>query len=185
MPAVIPLARWVDRRWSFDLPLGAFPAVIERLAGLPARATALVANVSEPTLAHRPRGKWSVKEHLGHLGDLHALDVQRIEEFLGGAEVLTAGDILNQRTENECHGNTPIAQLLARLEKQRRSLTLVLDGLTEKEVGASAIHPRLCIRMRLIDWAQFVADHDDHHLAAARIAMCSAEDERVARSNSD
>ena len=175
MPAVIPLARWVDRRWSFDLPLGAFPAVIERLAGVPPRAAALVAGMPEATLAHRPTSKWSVKEHLGHLSDLHALDVQRVEEFLGGVGVLTAGDMSNRRTEDACHGETPIAQLLDRLEKQRRRLTLVLDRLTEKEVEASAIHPRLRIRMRLIDWAQFVADHDDHHLAAARIALCSVE----------
>lgn len=172
---MIPLTRWVERRWSFHLPPGAFPAVIERLAGLPPRAAALVAGMSEPTLAHRPTDKWSVKEHLGHLSDLHALDVQRVEEFLGGVGVLTAGDMLNRRTEDACHGGTPIAQLLDRLEKQRRSLTLVLDRLTEEEVEASAIHPRLRIRMRLIDWAQFVADHDDHHLAAARIALRSVE----------
>jgi hypothetical protein len=105
------------------------------------------------------------------LSDLHALDVRRVEEFLGGAAVLTAGDLSNQRAEDARHGDTPIAQLLDRLEQQRRSLTLMLERLTETEVGASAIHPRLRIPMRLIDWAQFVADHDDHHLAAARIAL--------------
>src|SRR5688572_10091022 len=116
-------------------------------------------------------GKWSVKEQLGHLSDLHALDVRRVEQFLGGAAVLTAGDLSNRRTEDAGHGETPIAQLLDRLDQQRRSLTLMLERLTETELGASAIHPRLRIPMRLIDWAQFVADHDDHHLAAARIAL--------------
>jgi hypothetical protein len=30
----------------------------------------------------------------------------------------------------------------------------------------TAVHPRLGAPMRLIDHALFVADHDDHHLAA-------------------
>jgi hypothetical protein len=95
--------------------------------------------------------------------------------------VLTAGDMSNRRTEEARHGETPIAQLLHRLEQRRRSLTLALNGLTEKEIGASAIHPRLRIRMRLIDWAQFVAEHDDHHLAAARISIFYAPHARRAR----
>jgi hypothetical protein len=41
-------------------------------------------------------------------------------------------------------------------------------------VAVGAIHPRLRTRIRLIDWAQFVAEHDDHHLAAAREALRSA-----------
>lgn len=163
----------MERRWSFTLPVGAFPAVLERLAGLPPRAAALVAGVSEATLAQRPMGTWSAKEHLGHLSDLHTLDVRRVEEFLGGAAVLTAADTSNRRTEDARHGDTPIACLLDTLAQQRRRLLLMLDSLTEKEVTASAVHPRLRITMRLIDWAQFVAEHDDHHLAAARIALRS------------
>ena len=42
------------------------------------------------------------------------------------------------------------------------------ENLTKAEIGPTAVHPRLGVRMRLIDRAQFVADHDDHHLAAAR-----------------
>ena len=47
----------------------------------------------------------------------------------------------------------------------------MLENLTVAEIGVTAMHPRLGIRMRLIDWAQFVADHDDHHLAAARMVL--------------
>lgn len=36
---------------------------------------------------------------------------------------------------------------------------------------ATAVHPRLGVTVRLIDWAQFDADHDDHHLAAARMVL--------------
>ena len=48
----------------------AFPALLERLGGTPARAEELVAGVLEETLAVRPNGKWAAKDHLGHPKDL-------------------------------------------------------------------------------------------------------------------
>jgi hypothetical protein len=113
-------------------------------------------------------GKWSVKEHIGHINDLHALDVRRVEEFLSGAEKLTAADMSNRRTAEGSHRATPVAALLDVLHQGRETLTLMLQELTEREICSTAVHPRLGTRMRLIDWAQFVADHDDHHLASAR-----------------
>jgi hypothetical protein len=168
---VVHLIPWLERRWSFDLPVGAFPAVLERLAGTPARAAALAAGVPESILARRPASAWSVKEHIGHLSDLHALDIRRVDEFLGRATVLSGADPSNRRTEEGHHRDTPIAQLLDTFQQQRQSLTRLLGKLTEEDVAAAAVHPRLGVAMRLIDWAQFVADHDDHHLAAARIAL--------------
>jgi|SRR5271169_3406603 len=55
---------------------------------------------------------------------------------------------------------------LARLRK--------LEVLTEDEVARTALHPRLQQPMRLLDWAYFVAEHDDHHLALARQAILHA-----------
>jgi hypothetical protein len=40
-----------------------------------------------------------------------------------------------------------------------------LEALTDEEVAATALHPRLRQQMRVIDMAYFVAEHDDHHLA--------------------
>ena len=49
------------------------------------------------------------------------------------------------------------------------------DGkaLRPEEIGWTAQHPRLEMALRLIDWAQFVAEHDDHHLAHARWVLSS------------
>ena len=168
---MVPLLPWIERQWSFTAPLGTFPAVLERLVGTPARAAALVAGVLEAVLEKRSNGKWSVKEHVGHLSDLHALDIQRIDEFVAGAAVLSAADMTNRRTEEGNHGATSIALVLQALHEQRQRLMLRLENLTEAEIGATAVHPRLGVKVRLIDWAQFVADHDDHHLAAARMVL--------------
>jgi hypothetical protein len=168
---MVRLVPWVDRQWSFNLPVGVFPAMLERLRGTPARAAELVAGVPAASLAARPMGKWSVKDHLGHLSDLHALDIRRVEEFLSGATVLTAHDMSNRATAEGGYRVIPVEQLLDAFRRERHALILLLENLTEAEVAATALHPRLGIAMRLVDWAQFAAEHDDHHLASARNAL--------------
>ncbi len=78
----IKLVAWTARTFTFDLPLGAFPAVLERLRRTPARATELISGAAENLLSMRLNGKWSVKEHLGHLADLGTLEELRLREFL-------------------------------------------------------------------------------------------------------
>jgi hypothetical protein len=157
--------RWFDRSFTFDLPLGAFPAVIERLRGTPARAAGLVAGVPAQMLTRRTNGKWSVQEHIAHLSDLGVLDDKRLADFLAGASNLTPADLENRATESADHNRQPIAVVLERLRTGRMELVRRMDALTEDEVGRTAIHPRLKQPMRLMDWAIFVAEHDDHHLA--------------------
>ncbi len=72
--------RWFERTWTFSLPAGAFPAVLERLRGTPARAVrADVGSAGgHPQRPHRI-GAWSAKEHLAHLDDLHDLDEKRFD----------------------------------------------------------------------------------------------------------
>jgi hypothetical protein len=170
---MMTLIPWVERGWSFNLPAGAFPAVLERLAGTPPRAAALIAGVPEAILGTRPTNTWSVKEHLGHLSDLHELDMRRLDEFLAGAAILTAADMSNKLTEERNHRATSMADLLKILRDDRQRLILRLENVTEADIRASALHPRLGIRVRLIDWAQLVAEHDNHHLAAARLVLRS------------
>ncbi|HEX2092623.1 MAG TPA: DinB family protein [Longimicrobiaceae bacterium] len=162
---------WTSRTFSFDLPAGVFPAVLERVRGTPARAAALVAGVPEEVLGTRIRGGWSAKEHVGHLDDLHALDERRLGEFLARAEVLTAADMTNRRTEEARHNGTPTARLVEGFRARREALVLRLERLSEQEVEITSMHPRLRRPVRLIDWVYFVAEHDDHHLARAREAL--------------
>jgi hypothetical protein len=166
--------RWFDRSFTFDLPLGAFPGVIERLRGTPARAAELVAGVPAEVLTHRVYGKWSPQEHIAHLSDLGILDDKRLGDFLAGASDLTVADLQNRTTETADHNRQPIAVVLERLRMGRMDLVRRMDALTEVEVGRIAIHPRLKQPMRLMDWAIFVAGHDDHHLAHVHQAIAKA-----------
>ncbi len=165
--ALEPVA-WIDREFTFDLPVGAFPAVLERVRGTSARASDLVSGAPEELLSARFNDKWSVKEHLGHLADLHALEEQRLREFLAGATTLSAADPMNRATEIAGHNHVPIAALLKFLRGYRALLVHRLELLTAEDIRCSALHPRLRKRLRIVDWAYFIAEHDDHHLAQAR-----------------
>ena len=171
---MIDPTRWFERRWNFSLPIGAFPAVLERLRGTPVRVAALVGGIPEGVLGARNGDTWSAKEHLGHLDDLHELDQTRFENFLARAGTLAVADLTNQRTQTANHNATSIVDILQRLGDHRQGLVTRMESATAEDIGTVCVHPRLKQPMRLIDWAFFVAEHDDHHLVAARLAIRSA-----------
>ncbi len=162
---------WTQREFSFDQPIGIFPSILERLRGTPLRAAELVAGIPDESLGRRVNGRWSAKEHLGHLVDLEALDKIRLNEFLNHAATLSPADPENRTTEDANHSATTTEVILRRMREGRRGLVETLELLTEREVGIVSVHPRLQKPMRLLDWAYFVAEHDDHHLAQARRAI--------------
>jgi uncharacterized damage-inducible protein DinB len=172
---MIPQTAWLDRQFAFDLPIGTFPPLLERLRGTPVRAKELVTGLPDDLLARRVNDKWSVKEHLGHLVDLAPLDDRRLNEFLHRAEVLSAADMENRVTEIADHRRVSVAKIIHRLTAGREALVRRLEELKEDEVGIVAIHPRLQKPMRLVDWVYFVAEHDDHHLAQARRAITTLQ----------
>jgi hypothetical protein len=149
----------------------AFPAVLERLRGTAARMSELIAGQSDDRLRGHDSDGWSAKRHLGHLDDLHALDERRLREYISGASVLTAADPANRLTYETDHDAVPAADIVARFAAHRGELVAEMERLSEAQVGAAATHPRLRRPLRLIDWAYFVAEHDDHHLAAARAQL--------------
>jgi hypothetical protein len=175
---MITQVAWLDREFVFSQPIGMFPIALERLRGTPARAKQLVSGVREDVLARRIHDKWSVKEHLGHLTDLEPLDDRRLDEFLNRAEVLSAADIENRATENGNHRRIPTVDITQRLAAGRDRLIRRLEMLTEKEIEITARHPRLQKPMRLLDWAYFLAEHDDHHLALARSVIAELNNQR-------
>lgn len=109
-----------------------------------------------------------MKEHIGHLVDLQRLDVQRFREFLARTPVLSPADTQNRATENANYNQVPLMDIMSRPRSGRREFVGKLEDLTEDEVAIVSIHPRLQKSMRLLDWAYFLAEHDDHHLAQAR-----------------
>ncbi|MGB8509196.1 MAG: DinB family protein [Pyrinomonadaceae bacterium] len=158
--------RWVERKFDFNLPVGVFPCVVERLRGTPARLEEIVRAAPSEILTIRIGDAWSIQEQVGHLLDLDELHEGRLEDYDAGAEVLRAADMSNRKTHEAEHNAARISELLERFREARMSFVRRLETLDEAGAARSAIHPRLQQPMRVIDLALFVAEHDDHHLAA-------------------
>jgi len=157
---------WTTRVFNFDFPIGLFPNLMERVKGTPVRVEALVKEVGEDTLSLKRDGKWSIKEHIGHLVDLEELHSGRIKDFENGVETLRPADMSNQKTEDANHNQKSIELLLNDLKSHRADFVKKIENFDERFLEKSALHPRLQVPMRVVDNIFFVAEHDDHHLAS-------------------
>ena len=75
-------------------------------------------------------------------------------------------DLQNSTTDNAGHNNVGLDLLLHRFRMLRYETVELLTEIGEELVFKSALHPRLRTPMRTLDLFLFVAEHDDHHLAA-------------------
>ena len=157
---------WFSRRFAFDLEPWAYPNLVERLRGTPARLEERVGSLDITTRTTRLDERWSIQENAGHLLDLEPLWASRFRDYERGAERLTAADLQNRRTHEANHNASDIADILASFRRERAAIVERLEGYDETMVVRESRHPRLDQSMRLIDFALFVAEHDDHHLAA-------------------
>lgn len=162
---MIPQTKWTERTFDFSFHHGLFPNILERLRGTPARLEEMVSNVTQSLLTQREGSSWSIQEHIGHLIDLETLHEGRIDDFIAGKEKLRPADMTNQKTWEADHNNKSIRMLLNTLRSTRMVFVTRLEEAEPEVVTRMALHPRLNQRMRLVDMAYFVAEHDDQHLA--------------------
>jgi uncharacterized damage-inducible protein DinB len=170
--------KWVEREFEFNLPVGVFPCVVERLRGTPARLEELVRRLPPGVLTARRGDAWSIQEHVGHLLDLDELHEGRLEDYARRLDRLRPADMSNRKTYEAGHNDAVLENLLASFRATRQGFVRSLEALGEEEVGAAALHPRLGKQMRVIDMAWFVAEHDDHHLATITELSRTLGDER-------
>lgn len=159
----MPLIKWIERSFSFDFPVERYPEMIERLRGAPARVDEYFNSAPAEILAKQDDGHWSIQENAGHLFDLDALTIERIDQYVAGVPVLHAADITNKATIAANHNSVP-ATTISQLFRQRRlQVVKTLDGFEAEMFARSAVHPRLNLPMRLVDFVFFQAEHDDYH----------------------
>ena len=156
---------WFARRFNFDLEPWAFPNIVERLRGTPARLDDRLRGLGTAVLTTRLDGKWSIQENAGHLLDLEPLWALRLDDFQRGAERLSPTDLQNQRTFDANHNASSLSELLAAFRRERAAIVERLERYDESLIVRTSLHPRLEQPMRVIDHVLFVAEHDDHHLA--------------------
>ncbi|MEQ1745484.1 MAG: DinB family protein [Saprospiraceae bacterium] len=161
-------AKWFERTFPPIEDASVLPNILERLAGTPARLSEFISELNVETLEFKHDGRWSIKEEIGHLADLEPLWLGRVEDFLNSEKVLRAADLTNRRTHEANHNQAEIGLLLHNFRQQRSALVAILRGLPDEILHKTALHPRLQTPMRVADHAFFVAEHDDHHMAAVQ-----------------
>ena len=162
---MVERTEWIKRQFTFGLPLGMYPNVVERVRGTPARLEDLMRGVPAEILTRRDGDRWSIQEQAGHLLDLEPLGMGRLDDFEAEREILRAADMTNQKTHEANHNANSIENILAAFRQERLAFVQRLDAYDEAFVERTALHPRLNEKIRVIDLAFFIAEHDDHHLA--------------------
>ena len=156
---------WFERKFEFSFPVEVWPNVCARLRGTPARLEEALRGRTHENLTSKAQGKWSAQEHAGHLLDLEALWLTRVENYVAGNEQLAVADLRNRKTDEAEYNARPLQQILAEFRAARGGLLKRVGELDASLFARSIPHPRLKTPMRLVDHLYFVAEHDDHHLA--------------------
>ena len=156
---------WFERSFYFDFPVGLFPVIFSRLEGSIFRMNTLLANADEDRCSQNKIG-WSVKEHLGHLYDLEDLWWKRLNDFQENKAILTAADLNNTKTKEAHHNEKTLEALMLGFTRERQKILETVYDLDKEMLSRTSVHPRLNQSMRLVDSLFFVAEHDDHHIAA-------------------
>jgi uncharacterized damage-inducible protein DinB len=137
---------------------------VERLAGTPARLEERVRGLDPAIARAQVDNAWSIQQNAGHLADVEELWQRRIAELGEGRTVFTAADPAYFGRLALRHQDRPMAEILEEFRVKRLALTRILQAVSPEVQLRRALHERLNVRMRLVDIAQFTAEHDDNHL---------------------
>ena len=161
----MPLIKWIERSFNFNFPVELYPQVVERLRGAPARVEEYFNSAPAEILAKHDDGRWSIQENAGHLFDLDALTLERVEQYVAGVPVLLPADITNKATTAANYNDVASATIAESFRQRRMQIVQRLESRDAELFARSAVHPRLKVPFRLVDFCFFQAEHDDYHLA--------------------
>lgn len=151
---------WFDRSFAFGISPGMLPFLLERLQGTVVRLHHKVAAEADEVLSYQPGGKWSIKQHIGHLAEVDEIALRRIDEIIGGMSPMTPA-VFEPKAD---YNSQPVAGVLESFAARRRANLDRYARLSDEECLRQSLHPRLKVLMTPVDLAYFDAEHDDHHL---------------------
>ena len=156
--------KWFDKKFSFEFSQDNYQSILAKLIENPEKISNLVSSLPVTVLTHKIDNSWSIQENVGHLIDLEELHSNRIDDFIEGKETLKPADLNNKKTDEANHNNETISALLDKLKFVRKDFVNRIKSLDAEVLQRSSIHPRLKQPMRPIEMAQFVLEHDEHHI---------------------
>ena len=159
---------WAQRRFAFVHPAWMLADFVERLRGLVPRLGPLLAEIDDDVARRQHDGKWSIAQNVGHLSDVEELWQERLEDLRQGRATYAAADPAYYQRAAARHQERALSATVRELAERRDRLVDALATASPALQKATAFHPRLKTTMRLVDCAQFYAEHDDHHLLRIR-----------------
>lgn len=160
--------KWPLRRFLFVHPPWMLADFAERLRGTPDRLEALLRSVPDKILARQLAGTWSILQNAGHLSDVEELWAQRMQDLREGRPTFTPARPEHFQALALRHQTRTSGEILGELRERRGVFVEALLAADPELQRRSAHHERLGCTMRLVDCAQFAAEHDDHHLLRIR-----------------
>ncbi|HEU5311282.1 MAG TPA: DinB family protein [Candidatus Eisenbacteria bacterium] len=160
--------RWAERKFAFVHPPWMLADFLERLRGVVPRLGPFLNGVSHEFAHRHVDGTWSIAQNVGHLSDVEDLWQERLDDLRRGRERYTPADPVRFQAAAARHEGRPLTAIVEELATRRRALVAAMESAPPALHLASAFHERLQCPMRLVDCAQFYAEHDDHHLLRIR-----------------
>lgn len=161
-------SKWFERKFDFSFGVNEYTSIYKRLQQAPAALAGILFNIPDDTLSRQPDGKWSVKEHTGHLSVLEPLWRARIQDILEKKPVLTPTDLNNTATSDAGFNMYSITALIQKFEEERKQTLAFLNNININDHSHASLHPRMQKPMRMIDILYFTAEHDDHHIGVIK-----------------
>lgn len=159
---------WAQRKFSFVHPLWMLADFTERLRGLLPRLDELVLGLDDRSAYEQLEGTWSIAQNIGHLSDVEEMWQERLDDLRSGRKVYTAAVPSRFQELAKRHQERPLEETLRELKSRRTLLVDALANASPELQQSSAFHERLQVPMRLVDCAQFYAEHDDDHVLRIR-----------------
>jgi uncharacterized damage-inducible protein DinB len=159
---------WAERKFSFVHPPWMLADFVERLRGTLPRLDALLVGMDDSRARLQLEGKWSIAQNIGHLSDVEELWQERLEDLEKGRKTYTPAVGSRFQELAKRHQERSVAETLREFKVRRSRLVVSFAQASPDLQKASAFHERLQVSMRLVDCAQFYAEHDDHHLIRIR-----------------
>jgi hypothetical protein len=155
--------KWIERKFNFGYSDEYLPLFIERLRSTLPRIMELTDTITDKEASFMPEGKWSIKQHIGHLTDLEELHAGRLYDFLERKSTLRPADMENKKTEEADHNKWTISDLTADFKNSREKFIQHVLKFSREELLRKALHPRLKEEINVIDLLHFIAEHDLFH----------------------
>lgn len=140
--------------------------LLARLQHQPAALDHLLDGLTEAQFRQRPQSdKWSIFEHVAHLGRYQNIFVSRVTRIDREDNPAVERYVAEADPGFAEWTGLPYADLMERIREERRTLNTFLGLLHDAQLRRTARHP-LYGPMTVEGWTEFFLLHEAHHLFA-------------------